>query len=130
MERNPFLIIKFQLIKVKGIIKLENNHFAAITEIKNSDKKHQYVLKERHEWYLDKNGFYLHCLKASSYKRIINYSRKKSNFTLEKPEDTSLFKWSKLTSTVMEQINIMCHLMDIESRAQYYSVVSCQKWVI
>lgn len=45
MERNPFLIIKFQLIKVKGIIKLENNHFATITEIKNSDKKHQYVLK-------------------------------------------------------------------------------------
>ena len=40
MERKPFSIIEYQLIKPKGIIELENYHLATITEIINSDKKH------------------------------------------------------------------------------------------
>lgn len=91
MEKNSFLKIECPLIKVKEIIDLKNHHFATITEIINSNKKHQRMVKFMDESCI-KNRFYLCCLKVSPYKIIINYSRKKSNFTVEKTEDTSLLK--------------------------------------
>lgn len=39
-------MIEYQVIKVKGIIELENHHFATITEIIiNSNKKHEWMVK-------------------------------------------------------------------------------------
>lgn len=49
-----------------------------------------------------------------------NNHEKKSNFIVKKSEGTSLFKWSKLTSTVVEQINIIHDLMDALSQAQNF----------
>lgn len=50
--------------------------------------------------------------KKSSHKISINYKGEKSKSTAEKPSRLSLIKWPKWTTSIIEQIEIMCHLVE------------------
>lgn len=71
MERKLFLGVKCQIIKVKGMMELENHYSTTITVIIHSGKKHQWILKLLGESEM-KNEI-LHGLKVSLHKIFINY---------------------------------------------------------
>ena len=64
---------------------------------------------------------YFHHLRLLAHKILINYKEKASNFTMERPGRHHHNQVVKLTSPLMGQIKIICHLLeDALKRAQHH----------